>query len=105
MRHIGGIAAPLTALLGQRRGSTPLILSPERRQAFEELKRLVTSEPVLLQINPKLPTAIFADSSVMQAGSFIAQDHGKGWIPIALKVTSSLTRRHAMIFAIRKCWR
>ena len=45
-------------------------------QAFEELKRPVTSEPVLLQFTPKVPTAIFADSSDMQAGSFIAQDHG-----------------------------
>ena len=39
LRHIGGIAAPLTALLGQRRGSTPLVLSLEQRHAFEELKK------------------------------------------------------------------
>ena len=110
LRHIGGIAAPLTALLGQRRGSTPLVLSLEQRHAFEELKRLVTSEPVLLQFNPKLPTAIFADSSDAQAGSFIAQDHGKGWIPIAFeshKLSAAETRYDIrdkeMLAVVRAC--
>ena len=110
LRHIGGIAAPSTALLGQRRGSTPLVLSLKQRQAFEELKRLVTSEPVLLQFNPKLPTAIFADSSNMQAGSFIAQDYGKGWIPIAFeshKLSDAETRYDIrdkeMLAVVRAC--
>ena len=59
LRRIGGIAAPLTALLGQRRGSTPLVLSESQMKAFNELKALVTSEPVLRQFDNKLPTAIF----------------------------------------------
>ncbi len=86
LRQIGGIAAPLTALLGQRRGSTALVLTAAvQQQAFVQLKSLVTSEPVLLQFDPALPTALFTDSSDTQAGSFVAQDHGKGWIPIAFE--------------------
>ena len=85
LRRIGGIAAPLTALLGQRRGSTPLVLSELQMEAFNKLKALVTSEPVLRQFDDKLPTAIFSDSSDNQAGSFVAQDHGEGWVPIAFE--------------------
>ena len=54
-------------------------------KSFNELKALVTSEPVLRQFDNTLPTAIFSDSSDNQAGSFIAQDHGDGWIPIAFE--------------------
>ena len=85
LRHIGGIAAPLTALLGQRRGSTPLILSEVQLKSFNDLKTLVTTEPILRQFDNTLPTAIFSDSSDAQAGSFIAQDHGHGWVPIAFE--------------------
>ena len=87
-----------------------MVLSLEQRHAFEELKKLVTSEPVLLQFNPKLPTAIFADSSDAQAGSFIAQDHGKGWIPIAFeshKLSAAETRYDIrdkeMLAVVRAC--
>ena len=85
-------------------------MSLEQRHAFEELKKLVTSKPVLLQFNPKLPTAIFADSSDAQAGSFIAQDHGKDWIPIAFeshKLSSAETRYDIrdkeMLAVVRAC--
>ena len=96
LRHIGGIAAPLTALLGQRRGSTPLVLSLKQRHAFEELKKLVTSESVLLQFNPKLPTTIFADSSDARAGSFIAQDHGQRLGPNRFRKSQTLRGRDAL---------
>ena len=38
-------------------------------KSFDELKALVS------QFDNSLPTAIFSDSSNVQAGSFIAQDH------------------------------
>ena len=37
------------------------------------------------QFDNTLPTAIFSDSSDTQAGLFIAQDHGDGWVPIAFE--------------------
>jgi RNase H-like domain found in reverse transcriptase len=71
--------------LGQRRGSTPLVLTELQMNSLNELKTLATSEPVLFQFDVSLPTAILVDSSDAQAGSFIAQDHGEGWVPIAFE--------------------
>ena len=81
LRQIGGLAAPLTALMGQGATNKPLQLTEVELRAFEAIKLAVTSEPVLRAFEPYKPVAVFADTSDEQAGSFWAQDHGHGWQP------------------------
>ena len=85
LRHIGGVAAPLTELMGRGATNQHLKLSETQLRAFEAIKLLVTSEPVLRAFDPNKPVALFADSSDAQAGSFWAQDHGFGWQPGAFE--------------------
>ena len=83
--RIGEVASPLTAMIGDRPSSAGVRLNAEQLQAFESLKLLVTTEPVLRLFDPERPVALFADSSRLQAGSFWAQDHGDGWLPGAFE--------------------
>ena len=85
LRRIGEVASPLTAMIGDRPSSAGVVLNAEQMAAFEQLKILVTEEPVLRLFDPSKPVAVFADSSKLQAGSFWAQDHGRGWQPGAFE--------------------
>ena len=84
LRHIGEVAAPLTKLAGRgpHDSGHQLRLDAQQISAFEQLKALVTDEPILRMFDPtNTSLAIFCDSSDLQAGSFWAQDHGQGWQP------------------------
>ena len=72
-------------------------------KSFNELKALVTSEPVLRQFNNSLPTAIFSDSSDAQAGSFIAQAMETVGCPSHSKVTNYQTLKQDTIVETKKC--
>ena len=81
LRHIGEVASPLTAMLGSNASSAVVQFNTQQSRAFEQLKIMVTEQPVLCLFDPSKPVAVFADSSALQAGSFWAQDHGKGFQP------------------------
>lgn len=56
----------------------------ERHQgAFESLKRAVSSAPVLIIPDPKLPFVVSTDASGYAIGATLSQDQGKGLQPVA----------------------
>jgi hypothetical protein len=70
----------LTRLLG----NTPFQWGPEEQKAFDSMKALVASEPVIAQ---PLPTGTFhieVDASGFALGGVLSQHHPDGkWHPIA----------------------
>ena len=47
--------------------------TPERNQAFEELKKIITSEPVLIHPDLSKPFFIKADASLTGIGAILSQ--------------------------------
>jgi hypothetical protein len=82
-RYIKGyssIAKPLTRLLG----NTPFQWGPEEQKAFDNMKALVASEPVIAQLLPTGTFRIKVDSSGFALGGVLSQHHPDGkWHPIA----------------------
>lgn len=72
--------APLRALL--KKGTEFLMQKPQI-DAFEKLKRQISSVPVLQFYDPNLPTRIRTDSSSRGLGAMIEQRVDDSWHPIA----------------------
>jgi hypothetical protein len=73
-------ALPLTRLT---KGGNPFQWGEEQSAAFEELKRRVTTAPVLAYPDPDKPFTVTADASDYAIGAVLSQDQGKGLQPIA----------------------
>jgi hypothetical protein len=82
-RYIKGyssIAKPLTRLLG----NMPFQWGPEEQKAFDNMKALVASEPVIAQPLPTGTFRIEVDTSGFALGGVLLQHHPNGkWHPIA----------------------
>lgn len=50
---------------------------------FEDLKNLVSQEPILQYYDPNLPIKISADASMRGLGAILQQQHGEDWKPVA----------------------
>ncbi len=74
------IAAPLTLLLHK---DQPYKWDNSQQVAFDELKRLLTSTPVLLLPDPTKPFIVTTDASDIAIGAVLSQDQGKGEQPVA----------------------
>jgi hypothetical protein len=74
-------ALPLTRLT---KGGNPFQWGEEQSAAFEELKRRVTTAPVLAYPDPDKPFTVTADASDYAIGAVLSQDQGKGLQPIAV---------------------
>ena len=74
------ISTPLTRLL---KDNTPFRWGEEEAAAFAELKRRITTAPVLAFPDPEQPFIVTADASGHAIGAVLSQDHGKGPQPIA----------------------
>jgi hypothetical protein len=66
---------PLTALLKK---DTKFVWSKRAEQAFNDLKSIITSNPVLRDYNPKLPCVIETDASDFALGAVCSQADDKG---------------------------
>jgi hypothetical protein len=79
IKGYSSIAKPLTRLLG----NTPFEWGPVKQKAFEDMKELVVSEPVIAQ---PLPTGVFhieVDASGFTLGGVLSQHHPDGkWHPV-----------------------
>lgn len=64
------LAEPLTALL---RADTPFRWGPRQQQAFEELRRRLTSAPVLAQPDWQKPFVLATDASNVAIGAVLSQ--------------------------------
>ena len=92
IKHFAQRVHPMSELLKQK-----VAWKWEDRQqaAFEDLKRAMTSAPVLAIPDPEKPYRVFTDSSAFGTGGVLLQDHGKGWQPCAYlshKLTDAETR-------------
>ena len=111
MRNYSGIGAPITELLKKDKEFT---WTDKQQQAFETLKMALTTAPVLLLPDPKLPFMIMTDASGVAIGASLNQDQGQGWQPIAFlskKLQPAETRyptheqeQLAIVIALKK-WR
>ncbi|KAE9197578.1 hypothetical protein PF002_g19980 [Phytophthora fragariae] len=76
----GSIVEPLTRLLKK---DVQWEWSEAQEFAFERVKMLLTTRPLLLYPNFELPFRLVTDASKVGLGACLMQDHGRGWQPIA----------------------
>jgi len=74
------LAAPLSELLHKDKSFKWTAIE---EQAFEVLKKAISSAPVLILPDPKLPYVVTADASGFAVGATLSQDQGNGLQPIA----------------------
>ena len=74
------VTAPLRLLL---QNDVEWSFDQPQIKAIEDLKRIITSEPVLQFYNPELPTKVSTDASKFGLGAVLEQKHGDEWKPEA----------------------
>ena len=74
------IASPLNRLT---RKDASFVWSNDCQEAFETLKRALTSTPVLRHYDPQLPTRVETDASQGVVAGVLQQKHGDLWHPAA----------------------
>ena len=74
------ITLPLTKML--KKGAK-VEMGIGKMWAFEELKKALSSAPVLAIADPNLPYRTVTDASGYATGAILLQNQGKGWQPIA----------------------
>ena len=76
IKNFSNIAAPLYELL---RKQVKWHWNNEQQKAFEHLKQLLTSEPILAIFDPKKPCKLYTDACAISVGAILAQkdEHGK----------------------------
>jgi hypothetical protein len=80
IKGYSSIAKPLTRLLG----NTPFQWGLEEQKAFDNMKALVASEPVIAQPLPTGTFRIEVDASGFALGGVLSQHHPDGkWHPVA----------------------
>jgi hypothetical protein len=80
VHNFSRIASPLSELLQKDK---PFQWKNEQQLAFEQLKKAVSSAPVLAIPDESLPYVVTTDASGFAVGATISQDHGQGLQPIA----------------------
>ena len=80
VRNFSRIAAPMTEL--EQKNQTFEWKKPQQN-AFEELKKAITSAPILIAPDDTKPYVVTTDASGFAVGATLSQDHGRGQQPIA----------------------
>jgi hypothetical protein len=80
VRDFSKIASPLTELLHKNQKYE---WTARQEQAYSALKQAVSSAPILIVPDPKLPYTVVTDASGYAIGAALCQDHGKGLQPCA----------------------
>ena len=78
--NLSEVSAPLRELLEKNLAWS---FDTPQRQAFQELKLLITNSPILKYFDPKLPIKVFSDASKSGLGATLEQKHGENWFPVA----------------------
>ncbi|GJP84341.1 hypothetical protein CLOP_g14407 [Closterium sp. NIES-67] len=78
--HMAGLTGPLTDLLQK---GTFYEWGEKQQAAFEALKTLLMSPPVLCIADPERPFEVITDASDIAIGAVLMQDFGNGLQPIA----------------------
>ena len=80
IRHFAQRTRPMSELCKEK---TLFHWGQEQQHSFEDLKKAMTSAPVLAIPDPKLPYYVYTDSSQFGVGGVLLQDQGKGMQPCA----------------------
>jgi hypothetical protein len=99
IRNFADIAKPLHALTGKALWQWGLL----EKLAFEALKRVVATQPVLAFSTDDNQYKVKADSSNFASGAVLSQFQNGVWVPIAYMSKSSMTLSGTMKFMIRRC--
>lgn len=95
IRDYGRIARPLTTLTGK----TDWTWGTDQNIAFETLKVMITSAPVLVIPNDKDPFQVECDALDFATGGVLSQKQGDQWHPVAyLSHTMNATERNYEIY-------
>ena len=79
-KNFAKVASPLTDLLKK---DTPFVWSDKCEEAFQNIKNLLTSAPVLQVADPTKDFRLQTDASDFAIGGVLLQQKGKAWLPIA----------------------
>ena len=72
------ISAPLTAATGSKKKGAPLVMSTQQMEAFNRVKALLTSPPVLAIEDPSKPYEVITDASGLGIGAVLLQRDDNG---------------------------
>ena len=73
-RFIPGLARLLSPITALTTKDAPFVWSPECQAAYERVKELLMSAPVLAMPDPKLPYQMYSDASVEGTGGILMQN-------------------------------
>ena len=80
IKQLSHVAAPISALQSPK---TKWAWEKDQQDAFDQLKNLVCSAPVLRIFDPGKPIRVYTDASGWATGAILLQDFGDGWHPVA----------------------
>jgi len=92
IKGFSGVAKPLTSLTGNE----PWHWNSEQQNTFEEIKKRICSEPVLIIPVDNAPYCLEADSSDYASGAILSQKVDDKWHPVAymLKALNETERNY-----------
>ncbi|KAE9033724.1 hypothetical protein PR002_g8519 [Phytophthora rubi] len=89
------IMAPMTKLL---RKSVEWVWTEAQQTAFEYMKEVLTTKPLLIFPNFRLPFRVVTDASITGLGACLMYDQGHGWqsVAYASKVNSEMEAKYGI---------
>ena len=78
--NLSDVSAPLRKLLEK---DAECCFDAPQMKAVQELKEMVTNNPVLKFYDIQLPTRVSNDASTQSLGTVMEQQHPDGWLPVA----------------------
>jgi hypothetical protein len=96
LQNLSAKTAPLRTLLEEK---NEFQWSNEQERCFEELKEILSKEPVLKFYDSKRPIKISSDSSKSGLGAVLLQSHNHEWFPVAYasRALTQAEQRYAQI--------
>lgn len=98
--HYAAISAPLTDLTKGDVKDVKACWGLVQQHAFEQLKQVLTTTPVLKQADPNKPYVLTCDASEFAIGSVLAQEHNGSFHPVAYhsrKLSPAESRGHPYV--------